>query len=113
MDKNPLVEPEGVNAGSADQLTDDRPAAQSSDRQHSGAQNSEARSSEEQSHDSATGDVLGGGHPEDIDPQAGPDTDLDQPDSEQDSTLLGAPTDDPREPSQVHGSAGQDAGSMD
>jgi hypothetical protein len=69
MDKNPLVEDEGVNAGSADQLHDDR------DPKVSAAA------------------VRAGGHPDEAAPVA-PVDDLDPGTDGGDSDLLGAPDGD-------------------
>lgn len=81
-DHGGLVEPEGTNAGSADSTAE---AGQ------------------------ATGDVLGGGQPDDA-PREG-DPALRAP--QDDERLVGAPADAASEPGQPDGSSGQDAGSMD
>jgi hypothetical protein len=86
MDKNSLVEREGVNAGSAEQLDDESGAG-------------------------ANADVRGGGDPDAVRPEA-PVNDLDSSAEGADSDLLGAPDDRDRFPGQAHGSAGQDAGSI-
>jgi len=88
MDKNSLVEDEGVNAGSADQIEDD------GDPQISSAA------------------LRAGGRPDQVDPVA-PVANLDPGSDGDDSDLLGAPDDDGRSPGQGHASAGQDAGSME
>ena len=88
MDKNSLVEDEGVNAGSADQIADDRDPKIS-----------------------AAG-VRAGGHPDEVAPVA-PVDDLDPGSDGDDSDLLGAPDDDGRSPGSGHASSGQDSGSME
>lgn len=88
MDKNPLVEDEGVNAGSADQLDDDR------DPKFSSAA------------------VRAGGHPEDVEPVA-PVGDLDPVSEGENSGLIGAPDGSGRTPGGGPGSSGQDAGSIE
>ena len=88
MDKNSLVENEGVNAGSTEQI-------------------------EEPDTTGGTGDPRSGGAPQDVESKA-PVQDLTDPETEDgNSDLLGAPDADSRYPGQEHGSAGQDGGSIE
>jgi hypothetical protein len=87
MDKKSLVEDEGVNAGSAQQLAE--PDA-----------------------DAAATNPRSGGHPEDVEAKA-PVGDLDPDPQDDSSELLGAPDERSGYPGQEHGSSGQDAGSIE
>jgi hypothetical protein len=87
MDKKSLVEDEGVNAGSAQQIKEPDTAE-------------------------AATDPRSGGDPQDVEPTA-PVGNLD-PDSENGNPdLLGAPDERSGYPGQEHGSSGQDAGSIE
>jgi hypothetical protein len=87
MDKKSLVEDEGVNAGSAQQI-------------------------EEPDVTEAATDPRSGGDPQAAEPRTLVG-DLDPEPENADSGLLGAPDRGSRYPGQEHGSSGQDAGSME
>jgi hypothetical protein len=108
MDENPLVENEGVNAGSAEQI-EDSGAAPAWDVGRPPQNSVEVDQGIEVDQGP---DVRGGGDPQDVDPKA-PVDDLDPGSASGDSRLLGAPSDDDRYPGRGPGSAGQDAGSME
>jgi hypothetical protein len=87
MDRKSLVEDEGVNAGSAQQI-EEPDAAQ------------------------APTNPRSGGDPQSVEPKA-PVGDLAPDPEDGNSDLLGAPDERSRYPGQEHGSSGQDAGSIE
>lgn len=105
MDKN-LVQNEGVNAGSAEQI-EDSGAAGTPD-----VGVSPQNRVELDTDDSTPKDVRGGGDPQRVAPVA-PVDDLDPRENTDDAGLLGS-TDEPADGSgQRDGTSGQDAGSME